>query len=164
MQAGHPHAVSGRPMLIHTCHAMPCRDLEKSLLERRGYGMAFVNQTWPHCVNQMGKTQFKPLVAWHRRRMAWERHSVCELALILPFSFTYFSIEVYFPADFNFYKPVFTCTITHNKVLFKLISYVFFINYALKFKYEPIWLKWHAVAQLVEALCYKPEGCMLNSR
>jgi hypothetical protein len=41
------HAVSGRPMLIHTCHAMPChthaalsRGLEKSLSERHGRGMA----------------------------------------------------------------------------------------------------------------------------
>jgi hypothetical protein len=43
--AGRPHAVSGQPMLIHTCHAvlMPCRahatlccGLEKSLSERHG--------------------------------------------------------------------------------------------------------------------------------
>jgi hypothetical protein len=27
--------------------------------------MARVNQTRPHCVSQMGKTQFKPLVEWH---------------------------------------------------------------------------------------------------
>jgi hypothetical protein len=41
-QAGRPHAVSGRPMLIHTCHAHAalCRGLEKSLSERHGRGMA----------------------------------------------------------------------------------------------------------------------------
>jgi hypothetical protein len=66
--AGRPRAVSGRPMLIHTCHAHAhvalCRGLEKSLSEqgrgmaraRHGRGMACVNQTRPHCVNQMGKT------------------------------------------------------------------------------------------------------------
>jgi hypothetical protein len=35
-----------------------------------GRGMACVNQIRPHCVNQMGKTQSKPLAAWHG--MAWQ--------------------------------------------------------------------------------------------
>jgi hypothetical protein len=43
-RAGRPHAVFGRPMLIHTCHAHAhaalCRDHEKSLSERHGRGMA----------------------------------------------------------------------------------------------------------------------------
>jgi hypothetical protein len=36
------HAASGRPMLIHKCHAHAalCRGLEKSLSERHGRGMA----------------------------------------------------------------------------------------------------------------------------
>jgi hypothetical protein len=45
-RAGCLHAVFGRPMLIHTCHARLChahaalcRDLEKSLSERDGRGM-----------------------------------------------------------------------------------------------------------------------------
>jgi surface antigen len=65
--AGRPYAVSGRLMLIHTCHAHAalCRDLEKSLSERHGHGMA--------CVNQMGKTQSKPLVVLH---------GMCELTFI----------------------------------------------------------------------------------
>jgi len=33
-----------------------------------------VNQTRPHCVNQMGKTHSKPLAAWHGRGTAWARH------------------------------------------------------------------------------------------
>jgi len=45
-----------------------------------GYGMASVNQTWPHCVNQMGKTGSKHLVAQHGRGTAWAWHAVCELA------------------------------------------------------------------------------------
>jgi hypothetical protein len=75
------------PMLIHTCHAVPllrpCRGLERSLSERHIRGMAgerhgnsmtCVNQTRTHCVNQMGKTQAKPLA---------ERHGICESALRL---------------------------------------------------------------------------------
>jgi hypothetical protein len=34
-----------------------------------GRGMACVNQTRPHCVNQMGKAQSKPLAARHGRGM-----------------------------------------------------------------------------------------------
>ena len=40
----------------------------------QGYGMASVNQTWPHSVNQMGKTHSKPLAARHGRGTAWARH------------------------------------------------------------------------------------------
>jgi hypothetical protein len=40
-----------------------CRGLEKLLSERHGHGMAWVNQTWPHCGNQMGKAQYKPVAA-----------------------------------------------------------------------------------------------------
>jgi hypothetical protein len=39
-----------------------------------GRGMACVKQTRPHCVNQMGKTQSKPLAA---------RHGICELSFIV---------------------------------------------------------------------------------
>ena len=52
---------------------------------RHGHCMASVNQTRPHCVNQMGKTYSKPLVARHGRGTAYHvwlglycacRHSV----------------------------------------------------------------------------------------
>ena len=46
-----------------------------------GRGMASVNQTRPHCVNQMGKTHFKPLAARHGRGTAWARHVMCESTL-----------------------------------------------------------------------------------
>jgi hypothetical protein len=88
-RAGHPHAVCGRPILIHTCHAHAalCRGLEKSLSERHGRGMACVDQTRPHCVNQMGKTQSKRLAARHGKGngmgAAWKRHGMCELAFNL---------------------------------------------------------------------------------
>ena len=83
-----------RPCLIHTYHAMsmPCSDhtvlfkatarpsrrlccgIEKNGVVGAWYGhdMVSVNQTRPHCVNQMGKTHSKPLAARHG--MAGERH------------------------------------------------------------------------------------------
>jgi len=50
---------------------------------RHGHGMASVNQTRPHCVNQMGKTHSKPLDARHCRGTAWAWHAMCESALNL---------------------------------------------------------------------------------
>jgi len=41
--------------------------------------MSNVNQTRSHCVNQMGKTNSKPLAARHGRRTAWAQHAMCEL-------------------------------------------------------------------------------------
>jgi hypothetical protein len=50
-----------------------------------GRGLACVNQTRPHCVDQMGKTQSKLFFGKARQEngmgAAWERHGVCELAL-----------------------------------------------------------------------------------
>jgi hypothetical protein len=96
-RSGRPHAVSGRPMLIHICHAIPTPRYAVALKSRfqnsmvvawHGRGMACVNQTRPYCVNQMGKTQSKPLAAWHDRGMAWERCGMCELALKVLYSLT----------------------------------------------------------------------------
>ena len=58
------------------------RGLEKNGMVRawHGRGMASVNQTRPHCVNQMGKTHSKPLAARHGRGTAWARHAMCESA------------------------------------------------------------------------------------
>ena len=86
------------PCMIHTCHAMsmPCsdhavllkataqHDLEKKGMVRAWHGcdMANVNQTQPHCVNQMVKTHSKTLAERHGRGMgtAWARHAMCESA------------------------------------------------------------------------------------
>jgi hypothetical protein len=86
-RAGRPHSISGRPTLIHTYYAipmpLPCRDPAVALRGRfqngifvawQGNGIACVNETRQHCVNQMGNTQFKPL---------GERHGMCEFALRL---------------------------------------------------------------------------------
>jgi hypothetical protein len=61
-----------------------CRGLEKNGMVRawHGRGMASVNQTWPHCVNQI-KTHTKLLAARHGRGTAWARHAMCESAFRL---------------------------------------------------------------------------------
>ena len=58
--------------------AVLCCGLERTAWY--GHGMASVNQTRPHCVNQTGKTHSKPLAAWHGRVTAWVRHAMCESA------------------------------------------------------------------------------------
>ena len=63
-RAGSPQAVSRQ-----ACCAMALRRTAWS-----EYGMASVNQTRLHCVNQMGKTHSKPLAAWGR-------HVMCESAI-----------------------------------------------------------------------------------
>jgi hypothetical protein len=59
-----------------------CRGLEKNGMVRawHGHGMAIVNQTRPHCVDQMGKTHSKPLAVRHGGGTAWARHAMRELA------------------------------------------------------------------------------------
>jgi hypothetical protein len=72
---------------IHTYHAvpLPCRSFPFDLHSAAVFvshipwhGMCesalCVNQTRPHCVNQMGKTQSKPLAERHGRGTAGERH------------------------------------------------------------------------------------------
>ena len=55
--------------------------------------MASVNQTRPHCVNQMGKTHSKYLAARHGRGTAWARHGhsilLCRALLVDKLSFIY---------------------------------------------------------------------------
>jgi hypothetical protein len=46
--------------------------------------MANVNQTRPHCVNQMGKTHSKTLAGRHGRGTAWAQHAMCESAFTRP--------------------------------------------------------------------------------
>ena len=56
--------------------AVLCCGLEKNGMVGawHGHGTASVNQTRPHCVNQMGKTHSKPLAARPARGRAWKRH------------------------------------------------------------------------------------------
>jgi hypothetical protein len=88
-------------------HALLCHGLEKSLSERHGHGVArarhgrgtaCVKQTRPHCVNHMGKTQSKPLAAWHGMGTAWERHGMCVLAFMVPSDGCMISQTIYLPA------------------------------------------------------------------
>jgi hypothetical protein len=78
--AGCPLAVSRRPMLIHTGHAMlhvyavalKSRFQSGMVGARHGHGLVCVNPTRPHYVNQMGKLNN---TTWARRGAA--RHGVC---------------------------------------------------------------------------------------
>ena len=79
-RAGSPQAVSRGP-----CCAVALR---RTAWSKHGmgvalacHGMASVNQTWPHLVNQMGKTHSKPLTARHGRGTSWAWHAMCESAL-----------------------------------------------------------------------------------
>ena len=79
-RAGSPQSVSRQP-----CCAVALR---RTAWSEHGmgagwawHGMASVSQTRPHCVNQMGKTHFKPLAARRGTGTAWSRHTMCESAL-----------------------------------------------------------------------------------
>jgi hypothetical protein len=53
-------------------HAVPRGRFQKRIsLAWQGNGMLCVNQTRPHCVNQMGNTQSKALAERHGRGTAW---------------------------------------------------------------------------------------------
>ena len=62
--------------------AVLCCGLMKNGMVRawHGHGMASLNQTQPHCVNQMEKRHSKPLAARHGRGTVWARHALCESA------------------------------------------------------------------------------------
>ena len=72
------------------CHAMlrPCRSSQGHGMigAWHGHSMVSVNQTRPHCVNQMGKTHSKPLAARHGRGTAWARHGNVMLCVNRPLS------------------------------------------------------------------------------
>jgi len=74
----------GTQPIRHLWTAVLCCGLEKNGMVGawHGYGLASVNQTRPHRGNQMGKTQSKPLAAWHGRGTAWARHAMCGSALL----------------------------------------------------------------------------------
>jgi hypothetical protein len=66
-RVGSPHAVSRRPCFaVALRRAWHGRGMGMAL-----HGMASVNQTRPHCVNQMGKTHSKPLAARHGHGMLY---------------------------------------------------------------------------------------------
>jgi hypothetical protein len=76
-RAGSPHTVSRRP-----CCDVALRRTAWSTWHGRVLGMTSVNQTRPHCVNQMGKTYSKPFAARHGRGTTWARHAMCESAFM----------------------------------------------------------------------------------
>ena len=71
----HAHAtLRPRPQHSTAIERRPCSAVALRRTARSEHGMTSVNQTRPHCVNQMGKTHSKPLAARHGRGTAWARH------------------------------------------------------------------------------------------
>jgi hypothetical protein len=68
MVAGRSRTLAGSPQAVSR---RPCRDFEKNGVVRAWHGrsMESVNQTQPHCVNQIGKTHSKPLATRHGHGM-----------------------------------------------------------------------------------------------
>jgi hypothetical protein len=86
--------------MSHCVVALKSRFQNGMVVAWHGRGMACVNQTQPHCVNQMGKTHSKYLAARYGRGTAWARHGMCELAFNvtlfacgMPFRFTHTSSQ-----------------------------------------------------------------------
>jgi hypothetical protein len=79
---------------------MLCHSLEENSMVGawQGHGMASVNQTWPHCVNQVGKTHSKPLAAQHGRGTAWVQHGHGMIRVNQPliFNFRNLKFKTYF--------------------------------------------------------------------
>ena len=73
-----------RPQHSRAVERRPCCAVALRRTAWSDHGMASVNQTRPHCVNQMGKTHSKPLAARHNRGTAWARHAMCESAFCRP--------------------------------------------------------------------------------
>ena len=76
--------------------AVLCSGLEKNgiVAAWHGHGLASVNQTRPHCVNQIGKTHSKPLAARRGRGAAWARHAMCESVFNVHFSSSSFGWNI----------------------------------------------------------------------
>ena len=74
---------------IRRATAVLCCGLETNgMVEAcHGHGMASVNQTRPHCVNQMGKKHSKPLAVRHGRGTARARHGNGMLCVNRPLQF-----------------------------------------------------------------------------
>jgi hypothetical protein len=75
--ADRQHAISCR----HPAMALRSRFQKGIFVAWQGNSMVCVNQTRPHCVNQMRKTQSKALAECNCRGTAWERHGMYESAL-----------------------------------------------------------------------------------
>jgi hypothetical protein len=61
--------------------------------ERHVRSMACVNQTRPHCVNQMGKTQYKTLAERHGRETVWYVWICLKAQGLLRFGFCHHRFE-----------------------------------------------------------------------
>jgi hypothetical protein len=122
-RTGSPQAVSRRP-----CCAVALRRTAWS-----EHGMASVNQTRPHCVNQMGKTHSKPLAARHGRGTAWARHAMCESVLM--WSRARWSYHVTWPKQLPMYgSPLHVDTDDKKQIpslIFRAQRFAFFLPFSI---------------------------------
>jgi len=79
-RAGSPQAVSRWPFCAVALRRKAWSEHGMGA-KRAWHGMASVNQTRPHCVNQIGKTHSKLLAARHGMATARARHAMCESSL-----------------------------------------------------------------------------------
>ena len=90
--------------------------LRITVWSEHGMGMAIVNQTRPHCVNQMGKTLSKPLAARYGRGTAWARHGNGMLRVNRPLLFqdsrqdSHAFVPIIYYYYFFFYLPTYLPT------------------------------------------------------
>ena len=66
--------VTARPALDGRAVLWPCEERHGRSMAWAWHGMASVNQTRSHCVNQMRKTHSKPSAARHVTGKAWAKH------------------------------------------------------------------------------------------
>jgi hypothetical protein len=90
--AGRTHAVSGRPTLIYTCHAMPMPRCAVALRSRFQKGMVMERERYRRGMAWRGMCESNTSLLCKSNRKdtilnlkgtAWERHGMCELALSL---------------------------------------------------------------------------------
>ena len=63
-----------RPQHSTAVERLPCCAVALRRTAWSEHGMVSVDQTRPHCVNQMGKTRSKPLAARQGRGTTWARY------------------------------------------------------------------------------------------
>ena len=94
-----------------------------------GHGVASVNQTRSHCVNQMGKTHSKPLAARHGRGTAWARHGHSMLCVNRPL----YSHGIYIYIYTCMYIYIYMYVIIY--IYIRVCVYIYMYGYMYVYKY-----------------------------
>jgi len=140
--------------------------------------MASVNQTRPHCVNQMGKTHSKRLAAWHG--MAGERHGHGMLCVNWPLNlaatgtgkkliaqtcivsaYRRCGVQYCLPVTVRVWLQQVPSTVSNHRQETRECSVQMHVQDAVQYK---LFKSATGQQQLVEALGYKPRGRECDSR